>query len=110
MRTVEVLQICGSVAAALFSVVAALEHRLIRRLRREGATSAAAAVPLGRARAPTRWALRRLRRAKVVRETGADAIFLEEDGLRRLRRRRARVAAVAVPTAVAIVLVLFLLS
>ena len=110
MRAVEILQVSSTIVGAAFTVLATVEQRLVKRLRREGAASPEGAVRLGPLRPPTRWVLKRLRERGAVGVVEPGAVFLDEELLRNLKRRRARVAAVAIPTAILVVFVLYLLD
>ena len=90
-------QLVAAVAGALASVVAAVDQRLIRRLRREGATTSAAAVELAGLRPLSRWRLARLRASGAIVPGGAGRVYLDEAayGERRRRRRKAAITVVA---------------
>ena len=104
MRTVELLQVFGSVAGALFSALAAIEQGLLRRLRAAGATSAERAVHLPGLRPLTRWRLARLEKAEAVKVLDSGAVFIDEESFHRLRRRRILTAVAGVIVAVGLIL------
>ncbi|MCP4662928.1 MAG: hypothetical protein GY856_46645 [bacterium] len=89
MRLVEVLQITAAVIGVFASAFAAMEQRLVKRFRREGALAPATAIELPRLRIAMRWRLGRLRSAGavVVGEDGRS--YLNEAAYLALRKKRA---------------------
>ncbi len=105
MRTIEVLQVLAALLGAFFSVVMAMEQRLVKRLRQTDATSAERAIELGSIRPLTRWRLASLKKAGAVRIVDSGAVFLHEESFRALRKRRVITAVAGVTLAVALVLI-----
>ncbi|HPR65050.1 MAG TPA: hypothetical protein PK014_12620 [Thermoanaerobaculia bacterium] len=92
MRTVECLQLLGTAGAAVGSIVVSFKMRLLRHLRRKGATSPEGAIPLD-LRAPlSRWFRDRLLRAGVLVSPDEGTFFLNEEAYRIYRNRRIRLA------------------
>lgn len=109
MKTPEILQLMTALLTAAASIIMSLEQKLVKRLRRQNATSPEAAVPLPNLRAISRWRLTRLQTAGAVRGAGTDAYYFHEESYRALRRKRVRRAVtVALVIAAAATAVYFL--
>ncbi len=109
MRLVEALQVAGALCAAVGSVLAAVERRVVTRLRSAGATSPEAAIEVPARGAVSRWRVDRLRAAGAIHELGDGRMYLDPEAharLRRTRRRRALVLAGAAVLAVVLILLL----
>jgi len=102
MKTPEILQLVAALLTAAASIVMGLEQKLIKRLRRQNATSPGTAVPLPSLRAISRWRLARLQTAGAVRGAGTDAYYIHEGSYRALRCKRVR-RAVTVALVMAVV-------
>lgn len=106
MRTVEVLQILGTLVGGLATLAVGLEQRLLRRLKARGATSPETAIALPRLRAISRWRLSRLLKHGVVRRNSDGLYFIHRHSHRMLRKRRLTRAIPAVLVALAAVVIL----
>ena len=106
MKTVELLQILGTLVSAFATVTIGLEQRLVRRLRSQGATSVERAIAFPRLSAISRWRLSRLLEHRAVRSTTDGLFYLDEASHRMLRKRRRTIAIPAVLAAIAIVVLL----
>jgi hypothetical protein len=105
MSVVEILQTVAALLGAGVSVVMAAEHKLVKRLRRERATSPDAAIEIPRLGSLTRWRIARLRSAGVVVENESGRMYLDEGAYVALRKRRVVVAVSLALTAVGVVVV-----
>jgi len=103
MRTVEILQILGASVGAFASIVAAMEQGFVKRLRRNGATSAETAIKIAGLRPVVRWRLERLKKRDAVRSVASGAVYLHEPTYRTLRRKRAGIAVSVMVVAVAVI-------
>lgn len=106
MKTVEVLQILGTLVGAFASVIIGLEQRLLGRLKSNEATSVESAIALPRLRAISRWRLSRLLKHHVVRSTTDGLFYFDEVSHRMLRKRRLTIAIPVLLAGVAVVVVL----
>ena len=90
MTRSDILRLVGGALWLLaFSLIAA-EKRILRRLRRHGATDAGSAAPLSVSSPLIRWRLDRLLRSGAVVRTTPDHFYLDSEGFARYRRRRRR--------------------
>lgn len=110
MRTVEVLQLVAAVVGTFFSVAIAVETRLVKRLRSQGATSGETAIRLGNILPITRWRLRRLQGTGAVCTIDSGAVYLDEESYGLMRNRRRKTALLSAVMAVVAVLIIYLLS
>jgi hypothetical protein len=110
MSLAEVLQVIAGVLGVAVTIIAAAETRLVKRLRRAGATSPEAAIALPRLKPLVRWQLSRLRSARVVVTVEPQGQYLDEAAFRSLRRKRARRVVPMVLAAMAFVVAAYLLS
>jgi len=107
MRLVEALQVTAAVFGAAASIFASAERGIVKRLRREGATSTKTAIDLPRLRPLARWHLARLvaHGAVVVGEQGR--AHLDEAMYAPVRRKRKIVGASLAAITLAVVVVLY---
>ena len=110
MSLAEVLQLITGVLGVAVTIIAAAETRLVKRLRRAGATSPEAAVALPRLQPLVRWQLSQLTSARAVLAVEPQGHYLDETGYRLMQRKRAfRVVPLAL-VALALVVTAYLMS
>ncbi len=92
MRTVEILSILGTLLGGFASGMAALEKKLVKKLRDRGATSEKKAVELQKLRPLSLWRISRLKRANAIKEVESGKLYFDESAFRALRKKRALIA------------------
>lgn len=106
MRTVEVLQLLGTLVGSLAAVSLDLERRMLKQFRSQQATSAENAIPLPEVRGVSRWRLSRLIKHNIVRSGANGLFYLDEASHRLLRKRRLTIILPAIAVALATVVIL----
>jgi hypothetical protein len=110
MSRAEILQLVGTLAAAMASVLAAVEARLVRRFKNDGATSRERAWELPALGMIGRWRFARLRGAGAIAEASPGSYYLDAEAYHQYRKRRRIRALVLVFLLVAAVLVIVAIS
>lgn len=90
MTRSEILRIVATFGWLLAVAMLAAERRIVRRLRRAGATTPDRATTLALWSPVIRLRLARLVRSGAVISSSADRFYLDPDGFARYRRRRRR--------------------
>ena len=89
MSLAEVLQVTAAVIGAVATVIAAAEQAVVKRFRRDGATTGDRAIDLPRLRLFTRWRLARLIASRAVVVDEHARAYLDETVYAPLRKRQA---------------------
>jgi len=106
MSDAEALQLVAAILGTIATIISAVEQRIIKKLKRQGALSADTAVPLGTFKPLARWRLKRLMQKQVIVET-AGQYHYNAQAASALRKRRLRVVIPLVVLAVGLVLIAY---
>ncbi len=110
MRTVEVLQVLGSLVGTFAAVLMGLEQKLLRQLKKQHAVSPESAIVLPSLSALSRWRYSILLRRGAVRHTAEGRVYFDAASYRMLSRRRVGIAIPAVLVALALVVLLYVMG
>ena len=99
----------GIVILLVSAWILGADGRILRSLRRAGATRPEKAISLQTNNPFYKWRIGRLRTARVIHARKKGRIFLDEDAWKSFRRRRLKLTAVFVASAAAILLCWYLI-
>jgi hypothetical protein len=110
MSLAEVLSLITGFLGVILTIIMAAETRLVKRLRKAGATSQEKAIALPRLRPLVRWQLSQLTSTGAVVAVEPQGHYLDEAGFRLMQRKRARRTVPLVLVVVALVVTAYLMK
>ncbi len=109
MRTVEILQIGGTLLGVVATIATGFEQRIVRKLKNAGATQPETAIEVAPGNPVSRWRLSRLLDAGAVVAAASGEVFLDLPAYRALSTSRRRRALAMVGVLLVVILAMFLL-
>jgi hypothetical protein len=105
MRTVEIVSIFATLFGGFLSALAAVEQNLVKKFKASGAISKEKAVAIKQLRPLSRWRVKRLQQAGVIKEVEHGELYLDESAWRVLRTKRVWMVVAVIIVSVFIIIV-----
>lgn len=107
MRLVELIALLGALVGAFFTVIAALEQSLIKRIRSISAQSENELKELSKLRPITKWRLSQLQKSKVIVKAENGGYHFDEDAYKNLNKKRVIAAVILLIVLISLFVIIF---